>query len=64
MLAGEVQVLAMPYEPDFGCVWDMTARDIKLRLRDTKGAEILYAGCEGAWSWDTSMAAAEAQAGS
>ncbi|MDY0977468.1 flagellar assembly protein A [Massilia sp. CFBP9012] len=64
MLAGEVQVLALPYEPDLGCVWDMTARDVKLRLRDTKGREVLYAGCEGAWSWDTSMAAAEAQAAS
>ena len=62
MLAGEVQVLALPYEPDFGCVWDMTARDVKLRLRDTKGAQVLYAGSEGAWSWDTTMAAAEAQA--
>ncbi len=62
MLAGEVQVLALPYEPDFGCVWDMTARDVKLRLRDTKGREVLYAGCEGAWSWDTSMAAAQGQA--
>jgi hypothetical protein len=64
MLTGEVQVLALPYEPDFGCVWDMTARDVKLRLRDTKGAEVLYAGSEGAWSWDTSMAAAEAQVAS
>jgi len=64
MLAGEVQVLALPYEPDFGCVWDMTARDVKLRLRDTKGREVLYAGCEGAWSWDTSMAAAQGQAAS
>ena len=59
MLAGEVQVLALPYEPDFGCAWDMTARDIKLRLRDTKGAEVLHVGCDGAWSWDTSTAAAE-----
>ena len=64
MLAGEVQVLALPYEPDFGCVWDMTARDVKLRLRDTKGAEVLHAGSEGAWSWDTSTAAAQAQAAS
>ncbi|TXF99863.1 flagellar assembly protein A [Massilia arenae] len=62
MLAGEVQVLALPYEPDFGCVWDMTARDVKLRLRDTKGREVLYAGYEGAWSWDTSTAAVQAPA--
>lgn len=63
-LAGEVQVLALPYEPDHGCVWDMAAREIKLRLRDTKGAEVLHAGSEGAWSWDSASAAGEAQAAS
>ena len=64
LLAGEVQVLALPYEPDHGCVWDMAARDVKLRLRDTKGAEVLYTGSAGAWSWDTATAAGAAQASS
>ena len=62
LLAGEVQVLALPYEPDLGCAWDLAARDIKLRLRDTKGAEVLYAGRDGAWTWDSEAAAGEAQA--
>lgn len=53
MLAGEVQVLALPYEPDHGCVWDMAARDIKGRLRDTRKAEVLHVASEGAWSWES-----------
>lgn len=60
LLAGEVQVLALPYEPDHGCAWDMAAREIKLRLRDTRGAEVLYAGSEGAWSWESATAAVAA----
>lgn len=56
-LAGEVQVLALPYEPDLGCAWDLPARDIKLRLRDTKGAEVMFVGCEGTWAWDSEGAA-------
>lgn len=61
-LAGEVQVLALPYEPDLGCAWDLAARDIKLRLRAAKGAQVLYAGRDGAWAWDSEAAGGAAQA--
>lgn len=63
LLAGEVQVLALPYEPDLGCAWDLAARDIKLRLRDTKGAPVLYTGCDGTWSWDSGTAGGAAVQG-
>lgn len=62
-LAGEVQVLALPYEPEHGCVWDMPAREIKPRLRDTRGAQVLYAGSEGAWAWEAEEVGKAGQAG-
>jgi len=55
-LAGEVQVLALGYEPDAGNAWDLPAREIKTRLREATGAELLHAGSEGAWSWSTDPA--------
>lgn len=57
LLDGEVQVRALPYEPDAGCAWDLGPRELKHRLRDTAGTELLHAGASGAWSWDTSAAA-------
>ncbi|MEW7851448.1 flagellar assembly protein A [Massilia aurea] len=52
-MAGEVQVRALPYEPDLGCIWDQGPRDIRLRLRDASGTELLHAGRDGAWAWDS-----------
>jgi hypothetical protein len=56
-IAGEVQVRALPYEPDLGCIWDQGPRDIRLRLRDAIGTELLHAGREGAWAWDSASPA-------
>jgi len=55
-LAGEVQVRALGYEPDAGKVWDLPPREIKARLREATGAELLHAGSDGAWSWNTDPA--------
>lgn len=55
-LAGEVQVRALGYEPDAGNVYDLPAREIKARLREATGAELLHAGSDGAWSWNTDPA--------
>jgi len=52
-IVGEVQVRALPYEPDLGCIWDQGPRDIRLRLRDAIGTELLHAGRDGAWGWDS-----------
>jgi len=57
-IAGEVQVRALPYEPDLGCIWDQGPRDIRLRLRDAIGTELLHAGREGTWAWDSASATA------
>lgn len=51
-IAGEVQVRALPYEPDLGCIWDQGPRDIRLRLRDAIGTELLHAARDGAWAWN------------
>jgi len=56
-LVGEVQVRAMPYEPDHGCVWDAAPRDVRLRLRNDQGGELLHAGSAGSWSWDSAAVA-------
>ncbi|WP_312519564.1 flagellar assembly protein A [Massilia sp.] len=55
-LAGEVQVRAMAYEPDAGNAYDLPPREIKARLRDGSGAELLHAGTNGAWNWCTDPA--------
>ena len=55
-LAGEVQVRALGYEPDAGNAWDLPPREIKARLRESTGAELLHAGSDGAWSWSTDPA--------
>ena len=51
-LEGEVQVRAMAYEPDAGNVYDLAARDIKQRLRERNGGELLHAASSGAWGWN------------
>lgn len=58
VLAGEVQVRALPYEPDHGCVWDVAPREVRLRLRNGKDGQLLHAGSEGGWSWDSAAVAA------
>ena len=57
-IAGDIQVRAMAYEPDAGSAYDRPARDIKLRLRDTGGTELLHAQSSGSWVWSTETAAA------
>lgn len=52
-IAGEVQVRALPYEPDHGCAWDHAPRELKARLRDTTGTQLLHAAAEGSWSWES-----------
>jgi hypothetical protein len=48
---GDTQVRTLVYEPDAGSVHDLPARDIKLRLRETNGAELLFASEGGTFSW-------------
>lgn len=50
-LDGDVQVRALPYEPEAGSFWDVAPRDVKQRLRDSSGTELLFAGCSGGWDW-------------
>lgn len=59
-LDGDVQVRALPYEPDAGSVHDLPARDVKARLRESVGAEILFAGSSGEYRWDHTAAEASA----
>lgn len=48
---GEVQVRALSYDPEAGCFWDVVVRELKQRLRDTSGTELLFADCSGGWDW-------------
>lgn len=52
-MEGEVQVRAMACEPDAGSAYDLPPREIRLRLRDGAGTELLHAGASGAWSWNS-----------
>lgn len=53
LLDGEVQVRAFSYDPDLGCPWDVAPREVKQRLRDIRGSELLHAGADGTWSWES-----------
>jgi hypothetical protein len=62
-VAGEVSVRALDIEPDTaaaerGAVYTEGARAIKARLRDASGAELLFAGSSGSFSWSTAETAA------
>ena len=57
-LDGDVQVRALAYEPDAGSVHDLPAREVKARLRESVGAELLFAGSSGDYRWDHTVAAA------
>ena len=59
-LDGDVQVRALSYEPDAGSVHDLAAREVKARLRESSGAELLFAGSSGEYRWDHDAAAASA----
>jgi len=59
-LDGDVQVRALSYEPDAGSVHDLPAREVKARLRESIGAELLFAGASGEYRWEHMMAAASA----
>jgi hypothetical protein len=54
LIEGELQVRAMSYEPDAGSVYDVAAREVKSRVREAVGTELLFAGAEGAFRWDDS----------
>jgi len=41
-------------------VHDLPARDVKARLRESVGAEILFAGSSGEYRWDHTAAEASA----
>ena len=56
----DVQVRALSYEPDAGSVHDLAAREVKARLRESSGAELLFAGSSGEYRWDHDAAAASA----
>ncbi len=57
-VAGDVTVRALDVEPDTSGVetkpYDLPARTIKARLREASGAEVLFAGSSGSFSWSTS----------
>nr|WP_267876150.1 flagellar assembly protein A [Massilia sp. ST3] len=59
-LDGDVQVRALAYEPDAGSVHDLPAREVKARLRESVGAELLFAGSSGEVRWDHTSGAAAA----
>jgi hypothetical protein len=50
---GEITVRALNIEPDSGSVHTLAVREIKTRLRDASGAELLFAGSSGAFGWST-----------
>ena len=56
-VAGDVTVRALDVEPDTSGnetrPYDLPARSIKARLREASGAELLYAGSSGSFSWTT-----------
>ena len=62
-VAGDLTVRALSVDPDSaeaqeGSHYKLGPREIKARLRDASGAEILFAGSSGSVSWSTADAAA------
>ncbi|WP_081897571.1 flagellar assembly protein A [Massilia sp. BSC265] len=56
--AGDITVRALDVEPDSaeaerGSHYHLAPREIKARLRDASGAELLFAGSSGSFSWST-----------
>ncbi|MCC2974803.1 flagellar assembly protein A [Massilia sp. IC2-476] len=64
-VSGDVTVRALNVEPDTAVaerssIHNLPPREIKARLRDASGAELLFAGSTGSFSWSTLDAAAAA----
>ncbi|MCD2518628.1 FapA family protein [Massilia sp. G4R7] len=59
-VAGDVTVRALDIEPDTSGVetkpYDQPARTIKAKLREASGAEVLFAGSSGSFTWSTPAA--------
>ncbi|RZA33633.1 MAG: DUF342 domain-containing protein [Lysobacteraceae bacterium] len=60
-VAGDITVRAINVEPDSpeapgASHYDLAPREIKARLRDASGAELLFAGSSGSFSWSTADA--------
>ena len=57
-VAGDISVRALDVDPDGaqaqqGAHYRLAAREIKARLREASGAELLFAGGSGSFSWST-----------
>ena len=52
-VAGEVTVRALDVEPEMPAMHTMPPREFKTRLRDASGAELLFSGADGVFSWST-----------
>jgi hypothetical protein len=62
-VSGDVSVRALDVEPDGaeaerGSQYKLSPREIKARLRDASGAELLFAGSSGSFDWSTAEAPA------
>lgn len=57
---GDTQVRILPVLPDGSSAFDLPAREIKARLHGTTGAEILFNGAAGAFSWSSEQAGGSA----
>lgn len=60
-VSGDVSVRALDVEPDGaeaerGSQYKLSPREIKARLRDASGAELLFAGSSGSFDWSTAEA--------
>ncbi|NHZ62963.1 flagellar assembly protein A [Massilia genomosp. 1] len=53
-IEGETVVRGMTYNPDGASIYDLPAKDIKLKLRTTRAeGEVIFAGDEGAVDWNS-----------
>jgi hypothetical protein len=62
-VGGDITVRALNVEPDSAAedgAHKLQPREIKARLRDASGAELLFAGSSGSFSWSTSEVVASA----
>lgn len=62
-VSGDISVRALDVEPDGaeaerGSNYRLAPREIKARLRDASGAELLFAGSSGSFDWSTADASA------